>query len=210
MSSTLVDAVSAGDMEGLKRLWPAAGEPQAAAALRAAVARGKVEALQWLTAHGADVKAHAHALLHVAIQRADVRIMAVLIKAGADVNLVGPNGDPVLFEAAVQGDPEVGALLLDAGARIDAVDPRSRTTPLMESARFGAASFVDLLLTRGARKDVVDEDGHNARTLALYNLHDKAAAACAKHGIPEQPQFAKLVESTRQGIKEAQATMKKS
>jgi ankyrin repeat protein len=174
------------------------------------VARGKVEALQWLTTHGAAVKAHSHALLHVAIQRADAKTLGILIKAGADVNAPGPNGDPVIFEAAVQGDAQVGTLLLDAGARHDVVDPRSKTTPLMESARFGAARFVDLLLTRGAKKDVTDADGHNARTLALYNLHDAAAEACAKHGIPEQPQFAKLVESTRAAIKEAQVAMKKS
>ena len=176
MKDLLLDAVSTQDLSALARLWETADAADRAAAFRSAVTRGRLEVLRWQLAHGVDV------------------------------NAPGLHGAPVLFDAAVQGEVPVGTLLLDAGAQVDPVDPRSGTTPLHEAARFGSADFVDLLLRRGARKDAVDPDGHNARTLALFNVHDAAAAACARHGIPDQPQFAADLEETRAAIKAAGTT----
>lgn len=172
-------------------------------ALLDAVQRGDHERARALLQQGATPWATSHALLAAAIKREDPAMVELLLRAGANVNAPGPLDAPVLLDAAVAGDVAVGRLLLQHGARVDVLDPRTSTTPLLEAARFGNGPMVELLAQHGANLHAVDVDGHNAHTLARYNLHDPAAAVCARLGIAPQPQFDALVAETRAAIAQA-------
>ncbi len=173
-------------------------------ALLDAVQQGDHARVRGLIAAGALPLLSSHVLLTTAIRRNDAVMVALLLEAGANVNAPGVFGATPLFDAAVQGDLEVGRLLLDRGAQPDAVDPRTGTTPLLEAALFGSVEFVELLAARGANLHAVNRDGHNAATLARFNMHDTAAAVCARLGVVDQPQFHAAVAETRAAIQAVQ------
>jgi uncharacterized protein len=96
-----------------------------------------------------------------AAMNGNMRIAAILIRAGAKLNLTDPLGDTPLHWAVERDQPEVARLLLDAGA---AVDPENRDglTPLMFAARAGNLELVRLLLAKGADPTKTDYTGRDA------------------------------------------------
>lgn len=70
-----------------------------------------------------------------------------------------------LHEAAVQGHIDCVFALLEAGADINALDENGRT-PLALSYMLGHKMVVELLISAGARKDVIDVFGAMASELA--------------------------------------------
>ena len=70
-----------------------------------------------------------------------------------------------LHYAATGNEPKIVALLLDRGAPIDARSPNG-STPLMMAARYGAEGSVDLLLARGADKQLRNDLDLDARAFA--------------------------------------------
>ena len=119
--------------------------------------------VQFLLAHGADPNVtvdHGYTCLLTAIEfDADesTRIVAELIRAGANIHTTGAHGWTPLHMAAARGHVEKARLLIDAGAdvnhrkEIDALE-----TPLMEAAYTGQPSTVRLLLANGADPSMRD------------------------------------------------------
>jgi ankyrin repeat protein len=106
----------------------------------------------------------------------------LLLAAGADPNLEGTFGTP-LIRAAAGGHVEVVRLLLDAGADID--QEAWRRCPLHEAIRHNRPDVVKLLLNAGA--DVTQRDG-DSRTPLSYATRladDTMVRLLRAHGAEE-------------------------
>ena len=146
------------------------------AAVRAAARGGFLETMQFLVERGADFQsidvddftalelavasghlAVATVLLDLgagrliyalwdAAEGGHLPIAALLLDRGADVNEIGPTGQPALAAAARDGHLEIARLLLDRGAEVNALNGLA-----LRVARRGAhEAVVALLLERGA------------------------------------------------------------
>lgn len=134
--------------------------------------------------------------LHLALRDQSPRVVAALWADRAlDVNALNASGETPLMMAALRGDlmwserllargakshkegwaplhyaatgpePRIVAILLDQGAPINALSP-NRNTALTMAARYGAEASVDLLLARGADKQIRNDLGWDAAELA--------------------------------------------
>jgi len=86
-----------------------------------------------------------------------IKIVAELIKAGADIHTSGINGWTPLHMAAARGQVEKAILLINAGADVNQrKEIDASETPLMEAAYMGRPSTVRLLLAHGADSSMRD------------------------------------------------------
>ena len=91
--------------------------------------------------------------------------VALLLGAGAAVDVVDAKGSTALSGAAFKGHCGVARLLLDAGAAVDAPDEAGRT-PLLYAAMFGRTEMAALLVAHGADPQRRDEEGVCAADVA--------------------------------------------
>ena len=114
----ILDTVYRGDAAGLTRLLGAGGRPP----LHLAAHFGCGDAVDALLAAKADVRAraensHGNTALHAAIAgAAGARVVAALLRHGADVNAEDAGGHRPLHLAAFEGDAETVQTLLAHGA----------------------------------------------------------------------------------------------
>jgi len=104
--------------------------------------------------------------MHIAAQTGNLQIMAVLYKAGADINQRDNLGNTPLEYAAEHAHTEAVKLLLDLKANVE-VENKNGMTPLMFAAKAGDIDSVNLLLARGANPNKVDYTGRDAAGWAL-------------------------------------------
>ena len=107
------------------------------------------------------------ALVHAVVQGDDTQVYS-LVKAGADVNIINPHGQPALVLAAENGDDNVVRFLLDRGALIDARGAKG-STALIRAAAQVHASTVAILLDRGADPKLRDTGSETALLRATLN-----------------------------------------
>jgi ankyrin repeat protein len=133
---------------------------------------GHLRVIDLLLASKTDVEAtdrdkKSAALL--AAERGHADVLARLLRAGANPNVVFPSGLPAVHLAADRGFAGVVDVLLDAGADADSRSASGKA-PLHYAVEKGHADVVDLLLARGADVD--------ARNPALWTpLHVAALFA---------------------------------
>ncbi len=87
-------------------------------------------------------------------------IIGLLVKSGADPNLVKGKGRTVMDEVR---DPQIAQLLHEFGARLDSQHEPFRYTPLMNHVIIKNMEIVRFLLTRGVQ--VNTKDGHQQTAL---------------------------------------------
>ena len=80
------------------------------------------------------------------------------LKAGDDVDALGPDGTTALIWAAYNGDAELAERLIAAGADLD-VKNEFGTTALLEAAGGGYTAVVAALLARGAEPNLPNPEG---------------------------------------------------
>ncbi|CAD7698948.1 unnamed protein product, partial [Ostreobium quekettii] len=85
-------------------------------------------------------------------------VAAVLIDAGANVDVRDRLGDTPLHSAAISNAVDVAILLLEGGADVDAIDDIGET-PLHRAAAFGRAKVAELLVRYGANATIKNNDG---------------------------------------------------
>ena len=119
--------------------------------------------------------------LHLAAQKGNAALAAVLLYQGQDPNACLTNGDTSLHLAAYFGHEEVSAYLIAAGANPNAARDRA-ATPLHFASHQGHASTVTALIAGGADVNRVRERGDTALHLAVQQGHAKVAAALLKAG----------------------------
>src|SRR5437763_7083131 len=128
-SSTLVEAVKAGDR----------------AAVRTLLTRSTVNAPE----------ADGMTALHWAVRADDVETAQLLIRAGANVSAANRYGITPLSLAAMNGNAVIARALLNAGANANAIGPDGETV-LMIAARSGSGDVVKALLERGVNPNVAE------------------------------------------------------
>jgi ankyrin repeat protein len=101
----------------------------------------------------------------------DGRCAVALLKAGADSSFAQPSGVmPIHLAAASNCLDALQALLERRPQDVDA-KTNTGTTPLMQAATEGHAQAVSLLLKFGADRTLEDDDGLNAKDVAIKNGH---------------------------------------
>lgn len=143
-------------------------------AIATAVAAGKIEVVDLLLSHGADVNgtnanggsALVEAAASAAPGHSQVAIISLLLSHGARVNEASAGGRSALHWAATREDVESCRLLVRHGADTNA-ETREGSTPLHLAASAGNVEIVALLVRNGARPEVRDSYGHTALDQAI-------------------------------------------
>ena len=99
--------------------------------------------------------------MHVAATSGNLQIMAILYKAGADINARDSVGDSPLDLAAEHDQLEAAKLLLEMKARVNDQD-KNGMTALMFAAKAGDVEMVHYLLEAGANPNMSDYTGRDA------------------------------------------------
>jgi ankyrin repeat protein len=99
--------------------------------------------------------------MHVAASNGNLQIMAILYKAGADINARNAVGDSPLDLAAEHDQLEAAKLLLEMKARVNDQD-KNGMTALMFAAKAGDVEMVHYMLEAGANPNAVDYTGRDA------------------------------------------------
>jgi ankyrin repeat protein len=121
--------------------------------LMLAALRGDEALVQKLVARGAEVNKTGWTPLHYAATGAQLRIMAFLIGAQADVDAGAPNGTTALMMAAMYGNAECVKLLLESGADplIRNVQQLSALDFAQRAGRLDSAKLIEQVLHRRAK-----------------------------------------------------------
>jgi hypothetical protein len=118
----------------------------------------------------AERDANGDTALHRAVETGLPRVVAALLKAGADPQARTKNGETALHLAALHPEPEFTDLLLAARA-----DPRLQNadgeSPLHWAALTGHIVVAQRLLARGADARLKTRDGQTARDYARREGH---------------------------------------
>lgn len=122
--------------------------------------------------------------LSMAARRGDLDRLRELIDQGADVQGMDANYEFPLQLATRWGHTEAMSLLLDAGASPNA--NYEHWTMLHEASANGCEDAVELLLSRGAVVNVLDDQLRTALTLCVPVGSTKVARALIKHGAEVQ------------------------
>ena len=163
------DAIRAGNKGDVKRFikkgWADvnASHPICGTPLETAIRYGRLEIAEILIKSGANVKtgSEGRPILPMACARgeystipldAQLGIIKLLIRSGADVKVAGTNGWTALHIAAFWGSYEIARLLVENGADVNA-ESEDHTTPLINAVRNSNPRLVKLLLDNGASLD---------------------------------------------------------
>ncbi len=135
----------------------------------AAAAAGNIPIAAVFVAHHADVNADASAALRQAVLFEDSDMTDLLLKAGADAEAVGADGDRPLHTAAQEGFVHGLRVLLDHGADVEArnIDGETPLLVAMRQQKYSAAGF---LIERGA--NLRAEDHYGVTPLVLAQQRD--------------------------------------
>lgn len=123
-------------------------------ALYSAVSDNDLGRVRRLVDEGADVNAIAYGslrILHIACGRRDASIAKFLIARGADVRAKDDSGQTALYYAVFH--PDVVELLIAKGADVNARD--CGYTALYWAAKFGLKESVEVLISKGAKVDLM-------------------------------------------------------
>jgi len=99
--------------------------------------------------------------MHIAASTGNLQIMAILYKAGADINVRDNVGDSPLDLAAEHRQLEAVKLLLEMKARVNDQD-KNGMTALMFAAKVGDTEMVRYMLEAGANPSLSDYTGRDA------------------------------------------------
>lgn len=100
--------------------------------------------------------------LSIAVRAQMPEIVELLVKEGADINMLsGDRGYSPLMDAVQKGDISMATLLIDNGAHPDLRSKDGQTALIIAVGR-GDVATVSLLLSRGANPEIADNLGMSA------------------------------------------------
>ena len=99
--------------------------------------------------------------------RVRIRIIALLLDAGADINAVDNYGQTALFMAIASENTLVAEFLINRGANIEYIEPEGGSLALHGVCATGNTKLFDILMEKGAKSQVNLAD-HQGMTPFLY------------------------------------------
>lgn len=128
---------------------------------------------------GADVNAlnmqyHITPLL-LASWKGNIKLVQILLAAGADITIKAVAGDTILHIAVNKGHLEIVNTLLAAGANVNQAG-YNNNTPLHNAAQNGNKKLVQLLLEKGANPYALNNNELTPEKLAHQYRHNEVAA----------------------------------
>ena len=167
----------------------AAGAQPTSLALETAVATGEPSVLVTLLKKGATLAPNSTALNKAAVVNC-LACAPILLSAGAEVATLGNGGQSALQNAAAYQNLEFVRLLLDQAAPLDPQCARGYTALMRAAIAYDRnPAVVNLLLARGARTDLKEENGNTALTLAhRFGANDPIVQALRLAKAPGAPE----------------------
>jgi len=143
-------------------------------ALHNAVKNDKYDIVKLLLKHGAIIDVnHFHPLIHAIYIKNNFKMVKLLIKYKANVNITTVGEFTPLFKAIHSHNNIIAKLLIQNGAYINV--PNSSNQPLTVAAMTGSIEMVKYLIDKGANVYHTDDDNYTALHYAmLYNRLDIA------------------------------------
>lgn len=159
--------------------------------------------------------------LYAAAGAGHVKIAALLLAAGADVNKKINDDETPLIHATSNGWPNMVTLLLEHKADINHADSYDGYTALHWAARLGRSVTVERLLLAGADDTIKSKRGETARQMICaqigmgkqeyQELYDAVEGAFLKGAAAKQQAIAKVLrekEKTAEAIAQAPVLQK--
>ena len=115
-------------------------------------------------------------------------VLRVLIKAGADVNAKGSDGESALDSTRRGGQRENEKILRAHGATVMKPEKKKTSTLLEAIAQYGGCTTVKKLLAEGARTDATDAQGRTALHLAVKASPQDCIPELVAHGADPNAQ----------------------
>lgn len=141
--------------------------------------------------------AQGQSALHIAVRRGFNRLLAEMLKAGADAGVCNDAGRAVMHEAVFCHNGAAVDVLLAAGQDINARSARTGETPLHTAILCRGAGAAAFVLARGGdpslKLPVAGTDGMNALHLAVFSTPEILRALLAR------PEHALVHEAFRKG-----------
>ena len=122
--------------------------------------------------------------LHIAASNGNLQILAILYKAGADVNQKDAVGSIPLDYAVEHDHLEAAKLLVQLKSNINAQN-KNGMTPLMFAAKAGDSEMVRMLLAGGANPNTADYTGRDAAGWALES-HRQSVVQILKNAATQK------------------------
>jgi ankyrin repeat protein len=136
-------------------------------ALHFAVMFGKIDAVRALLEAGSKIRNFA--TLFMALKNVNrVKMVALLLKAGADPNVKNYNGTTILMYTIQNRIIDIAMLLIKKGADVSATNEHKRTA-LMMASKYGHTTVVKALIKAGALIYEIDNKGTTALKEAREN-----------------------------------------
>jgi ankyrin repeat protein len=117
--------------------------------------------------------------LHYASINGDEKIVSILIKNGAKINIQDDGWTP-LHNASINGDEKIVSILIKKGAKINIQD--DGWTPLHNASINGDEKMVSILIKKGAKINIQNKNGLTPLHYASKNGHEKMVSIM-KNGV---------------------------
>ena len=138
--------------------------------------------LKYTTAVQALTSERGYQAIHMAAQEGSLKIVDLLIGAGADVNVESFNGSTPLALAAREGSLPVVSYLLRKKAKVDVVYGKTSRCAIHQAARRGHEKVVRAFHSHSADLDPEALDGITPLWLAAYHGHLSTLRFLLVHG----------------------------
>ena len=177
----IVSAVENGHTECFDLLWKEHKKRNSiGVAIGRAIGQGSEKCLEMMIAEGLDVNQEfkeCRSRTPLMMPTSNVAILQLLIEAGANVNQKNRYGDTPLMWHTLRDSLQCISALIEAGADVNATNKR-RQTALMFSVTRNDNEFslmaVQVLLSKGAKINILDTSGRNALTPKIARLVPRA------------------------------------
>lgn len=134
--------------------------------MQSAISANNAKAVDILFTHTPDVAA-AKTMAYQAVQRGHEKVLRVLMKHGAEIDL-----DEKLLDAVTQDDLDRATVFLKLGAK---TEHTNMTSPLVNAALRGNVAMIELLLQYGADVNFRDNDNSRSPLAAAILEHQSLA-----------------------------------
>ena len=125
-------------------------------------------------------------LLMDAIRQRRAISVEALLDGGADPNRVNARGETPVHAAAFSGDPAILRAVIAKGGDVDAVNPHTGATPLVQALLSPTAGQAEVLLDAGADPNRADRNGDTPLHVAGRTNGGAAVLALLRKGARPQ------------------------